>query len=434
MVQSDINFEAILHAESLNKEDICGFKDKVYGSVGGFMSLEKQVRQLEEAVVEAENRASMKSEILVLGICYWILGKQNQAIKFLSELKTRKIASYYLAKCYKELGDYEKALDFFGRSNPHGDEEFGVQIDIAETERMSGNLQEALKMIQTLSKKHDNNADLHCQWGYCLDERGEYEKALAHYDRALDIASDHSGALFRLAYNYDLDGEDAKAIEYYEKCVGQAPTYTNAIMNLGVLYEDREEYEKAISCFAKVVKLNPVHQKARLFLKDARFGLNMCIDEDKAKKEDKETEVLNIPISDFELSVRSKNCLERMNINTLVDLTKITETDLLSYKNFGETSLNEIKHVLSQKGLRLGQSLEEGKTTEDLAGIDVESGEDGMDMDRLISDLPLSTRCKSALKKIDIEKVSDVVAKTGQELLDYGLKQIYLDELEVNIK
>ncbi|MCP5003661.1 MAG: hypothetical protein GY941_06860, partial [Planctomycetes bacterium] len=47
---------------------------------------------------------------------------------------------------------------------------------------------------------------------------------------------------------------------------------------------------------------------------------------------------------------------------------------------------------------------------------------------------PLSTRCKSALKKIDIEKVSDVVAKTGQELLDYGLKQIYLDELEVNIK
>ena len=46
-----------------------------------------------------------------------------------------------------------------------------------------------------------------------------------------------------------------------------------------------------------------------------------------------------------------------MNIRTLKDLTKITEADLLSFKNFGETSLNEIKAILSQKGLRLGQAL-----------------------------------------------------------------------------
>ncbi len=432
MTQTEINFDTVLHAETLDREDIATFRKRVYSSVDEFVSLERQVKKLEATINGADDPMSMKGDMLVLGICYWILGKRNQAIKYLSELKSRKIASYYLGKCYQELGNYEKALEFLERSKRSDVEEFAIQIDIAETKRMSGDLQNALKMIQALSKNHDNDANLHYQWGHCLDDKGEYEDALAHYNRALDITSDHPNTLFRLAYNFDLNGEDDKAIEYYEKCVNQVPTYANAIMNLGVLYEDREEYEKAISCFEKVVRLNPVHQKAKLFLKDAKFGLDMCIDEDKAKKEDKETEVLNIPISDFELSVRSKNCLERMNINTLADLTKITEADLLSYKNFGETSLNEIKHVLSQKGLRLGQTLEENKTTEELAGIEVERDDDGTS--KLISDLPLSTRCKSALKKSNIETIGDVLVKGESELLEDGLKQAYIDELVANLK
>ena len=68
--------------------------------------------------------------------------------------------------------------------------------------------------------------------------------------------------------------------------------------------------------------------------------------------------VLDIPVTDFELSVRSRNCLKKMNIKTLGDLLKTTEQELLSYKNFGETSLNEIKQLLAHKGLRLGQAVD----------------------------------------------------------------------------
>src|SRR5205823_7914734 len=72
------------------------------------------------------------------------------------------------------------------------------------------------------------------------------------------------------------------------------------------------------------------------------------------------SQVLEIPVTDFELSVRSRNCLKKMNIRTLGDLTRVTEQQLLSSKNFGETSLLEIKEMMTTKGLRLGQSLEEG--------------------------------------------------------------------------
>ena len=72
------------------------------------------------------------------------------------------------------------------------------------------------------------------------------------------------------------------------------------------------------------------------------------------------SQVLEIPVTDFELSVRSRNCLKKMNIKTLGDLTRVSEQHLLSSKNFGETSLTEIKEMMTSKGLRLGQSLEEG--------------------------------------------------------------------------
>ena len=58
--------------------------------------------------------------------------------------------------------------------------------------------------------------------------------------------------------------------------------------------------------------------------------------------------------------MRARNCLKKMEIRTLGDLLKVSENELLSYKNFGETSLVEIKHMLTARGLRLGQGAEGG--------------------------------------------------------------------------
>ena len=99
---------------------------------------------------------------------------------------------------------------------------------------------------------------------------------------------------------------------------------------------------------------DPVHERARLYLKDVLAAQTMYFDEDSERKEDRRNQVLRTPISEFELSVRSRNCLAKMEIKTLGDLITKTEAELLAYKNFGETSLQEIKDILAQKGLRLG--------------------------------------------------------------------------------
>ncbi len=67
------------------------------------------------------------------------------------------------------------------------------------------------------------------------------------------------------------------------------------------------------------------------------------------------------PIEDLaELSVRSRNSLQKENIRSLGDLVRRTEEDMLQIENFGKKSLKEISDFLEEHGLRFGMTLEEG--------------------------------------------------------------------------
>ncbi len=68
-------------------------------------------------------------------------------------------------------------------------------------------------------------------------------------------------------------------------------------------------------------------------------------------------EMLAKPIEELDLSVRSANCLKNANIRTLGDLVQRSEREMLSTKNFGRKSLDEIKEVLDTLGLSFGMSL-----------------------------------------------------------------------------
>jgi DNA-directed RNA polymerase subunit alpha len=62
---------------------------------------------------------------------------------------------------------------------------------------------------------------------------------------------------------------------------------------------------------------------------------------------------LEKPVDELELSVRARKALELLNINTIGDLVARTEAELLGIKNFGQTSLDEIKEKLTSMGLGL---------------------------------------------------------------------------------
>ncbi len=66
---------------------------------------------------------------------------------------------------------------------------------------------------------------------------------------------------------------------------------------------------------------------------------------------------LAMSLAELNLSVRAGNCLESENIHTVRDLVSRTEDQLLEVRNFGETTLNEVREKLLDLGLRLGMRL-----------------------------------------------------------------------------
>lgn len=422
---ADVDFDTLMEVETLSRETVTHIREQVFSSKEIREKLDAKIASLRIGIKKVLGANEAKDLTLLLGIVEWMIGNVREASEFLKEVKSRKIGAYYLGKCYQELGDYDHALECFERAKKTDAEEFDICMDIVETKRLKGNNEDALKTIKTFSQSHGNNPEFHYQLGCCLDAVGEYDDALNHYEQSIRIDPNHAKSLFRIAFHYDLNGEDEKAIECYEQCIDLCPSYKNAFINLGILYEDKGNFDDAIYCFETVLDAEPNNPRALLFLKDAKASMGMYYDEEISKKQGKESEVLNIPISDFELSVRSKNCLEKMNIRTLRDLTRISEIDLLSFKNFGETSLNEIKAILSQKGLRLGQELESDSKTE----VFGKTTEKKVSTIETISELWLSTRCRNALSKAGIETIADLTEQTEIALDQKGIKEDYITEI-----
>src|SRR5262249_30133997 len=209
-----------------------------------------------------------------------------------------------------------------------------------------------------------HSAEYHFQLASILLAEGERLKAVEHLEQAVKLDPGHTGALFQLGHANDLAGNDDEAISFYERCLKHPPLHVGVLKNLGVLYEDHEKYDKAVECYRRVLAADPNDEQARLFYKDAQASQTMYYNPEEEFAFSRFSQVLEIPVTDFELSVRSRNCLKKMNIRTLGDLTRVPEQQLPSSKTFGETPWQEIKDMRGTKGLRLGQSIEEGALNE----------------------------------------------------------------------
>ncbi|MFG0252425.1 MAG: DNA-directed RNA polymerase subunit alpha C-terminal domain-containing protein [Phycisphaerales bacterium JB038] len=264
--------------------------------------------------------------------------------------------------------------------------------------------------------------------GQEAEAEGLRAEAIVHFRKAVASDPENTQYLFRLAYALNMAGEEDEALSLYEKCCLSAPAPVNALLNLAVLYEDSGDYAAAEKCVRQVLDTNPTHERARLFWKDIRASSEMYYDEEQERNLLKHNALLDTPVTDFELSVRARNCLKKMNIRTLGDLLRITEAELLGYKNFGETSLAEIKQMLAAKGLRLGQGLEEQhrqirkEVFEKFKG----TGKEAM-LNKPVSELELSVRARKALATLNIRTYGDLASCTEAELM--GVKNFGMTSL-----
>jgi len=369
------------------------------------------------------------------GIALWALGRHEEAVALLGS-ESNDTVSLCIADSYAALGQMDKVKAQLPKRESDAGQAL-IWLRALDTQNDGEQLAEAFSKLGNLLQPIDQTYFK----GRVLELQREVERAIDCYDEVLEQDDSHKQALFRLALNVDLRGEDEEARELYERALMAPPVNIACVVNLGILYEDMGNYRRAMQCFDLALQAHPDNARARLYRRDAAAALNMYYDEDQERRDDKRNKLLRTPINDFELSVRSRNCLAKMNIRTLGDLVKKTEAELLSYKNFGETSLTEIKEILKNKGLRLGMTNDElmhrdlGEQQE--APVAVEEAADPNSPDparRPISELDLSVRSRRIVDLLKIRTIGDLASKTEAELLacpNFG--QTSLNEIKTKL-
>eukprot|EP00475_Leptophrys_vorax_P033304 TRINITY_DN52146_c2_g1_i6.p1 TRINITY_DN52146_c2_g1~~TRINITY_DN52146_c2_g1_i6.p1 ORF type:complete len:386 (-),score=30.51 TRINITY_DN52146_c2_g1_i6:7-1164(-) len=295
------------------------------------------------------------------GIGAYLLGQHAIAERLLASAGDDGTALYVLALTLMSLEKYAEAEEKFAAAAKSGYDPVECTLKRGGAQRLQGKLDLAEATLKQAGPERASRADYSYQMGCIFSDRGDTYGAIEHFERAVDMDSHHAQALFRLAGENARYGNDNEAIRLYEQALSRPPYHLGALMNLGLLYEDKGNYSAAAFCFRRVLAYDPTHERAKMYMQDIEATSEMYYDDDMARNEARLAQLLSRPVTDFELSVRSRNCLASMNIVTLGDLTKITENDLLEGKNFGETSLVEIRDLMTAHGLSIGQNLQPAK-------------------------------------------------------------------------
>ncbi len=381
----------------------------------------RTLREVTEALkkkVDSAAAPQAKKLHLKLGIASFFLGHLGDAVEHLKQADGA-LANFYLGRALLERRDLDEALKAFETAEKSGYTSSQVQLQRAGIYRMKNEIPQARALLTRMEDQASHNAEYHYQLASCHLAEGNRPVALRHLERAVELDPTHTGALFQLGHANDLAGNDDEAMSFYERCMNHPPVHVGVLMNLGVLYEDNDKYEKAVDCFRKILHADVHNEQARLFLRDAEASLTMYYNPDLDAANSRFSQVLEIPVTDFELSVRSRNCLKKMNIRTLGDLTRVSEQQLLSSKNFGETSLGEIKEILASKGLRLGQSLEEGAQFERrFIGTQQLTEQEQAVLNKPVSELNLSVRARKCMNRLGISTLGELIQRTADELLE----------------
>ncbi len=379
---------------------------------------------------------------LIRGYCHYVNGELERAEEVLRHSRNDPWGYYWLARVSLDLNLHDSALNIAEKGHERFPDSEPLTWLLIHVWIVTGWEEEAEKLLASMPEKQREESNYHLMQGQLAERRGQREDAIDFYRRSADLDQENGYALFRLAFLSYLHGDPDEAIACYEALIRLVPAHVNALINLGLIFEDIDRYGEAVQLYRTVLEYYPNHPRARLYLGDARASTSQFYDREREKELSRKNQILRIPVTDFELSVRSRNCLAKMNIDTLGDLIMKTEPELLSYKNFGETSLHEIKLILAQKGLRLGQGLEDRAQAEKEEIEEIEKDVDPEMLNRPIESLNLSIRSRRCMERLKIRTIRELIHKTEVELMaakNFGMTSLTevkekLSELDLKLR
>ena len=150
--------------------------------------------------------------------------------------------------------------------------------NLGNTYYEKGELDKAISEYNRALILKSNYADAHYNLGAAYADKGMLDEAISEYKKALAINPNHADAHYNLGLDYGNKGMLDEAISEYKKALAINPDYADAYYNLGVIYSSKRMCDKAISKYKKVLTINPDYVEAHYNL-GLNYGNEGMLDE-----------------------------------------------------------------------------------------------------------------------------------------------------------
>lgn len=302
------------------------------------------------------------------------------------------------AEALRDKGELQEALDAL--DNLHGKIESTAEYNAlrASIAIALGNADEGIALYEKAYRLDSRNPDALFGLAVENDRRGNDDEALRLYEAATRFFPPKIGALMNLGLMYEDQERYADAASCFERVLQAEPNNQRAKLYLkdvnSSLINETLEPENTLQKLKREQSLVnfELSQRARKCLESigartlddllqyteqelmrtpnfgeislkeikellASEGFNLRNAKDRRNEEQEEKVIdpslRNRPISSLNLSVRSRKCMTRADVKTIGELVKKTADQLLQCKNFGVSSLKEIREKLAELNLSL---------------------------------------------------------------------------------
>lgn len=182
----------------------------------------------------------------------------NDALRLLDELDSVTLPDATLYQktgfCHQNLGDLDKALDYYLRAELLDGSSLWTLRRIASCSRATGLWQQALDYYRRIDREDPDKPATTIAIGECLTELGQYAEAVKTLYKAAYLKSDSPATLRRLAWALLLNGDLENSRRQYQKVIDAAPSPSDYI-NMGHIYLIEHDNQNAANAYKLAMTL-----------------------------------------------------------------------------------------------------------------------------------------------------------------------------------
>ncbi len=240
----------------LEDKDVAEIKEQILAEKESEYQQESATRNLQKNRISDEKSTSNTGPLSFLGQLFAPSSEMSSKQFFDSGFDKRKKGDNQGA-----IEDYTQAIQINQNwGNPSGTY-FGLPSAYTIRGNAYDDLKESQKAIADYNKAIELKSDYALAYynrGNAYDDLREYQKAIADYSKAIELNSDYATAYNNRGIVYKNLKDYQKAIADYTKAIELKPDYASAYYNRGNAYDDLREYQKAIADYTKSIRLKNI--------------------------------------------------------------------------------------------------------------------------------------------------------------------------------